>query len=498
MNKKIIVSLISFVSVLAFVSPISATTIFSEDFESFNIGDSATELASSDNWVLVNSSYLRFLVSDDWYSSSSKSLMLNDTDSYLSSKLFDTITSGSLFYSIKFDGSYAHNNTYLLSGSSDTWNNYISINMRNNSNNGLIEIASYYDGSVLASLPIVDNYQYDVRVDFNVISSKISITINDTLVIDNDTLDRDYKFGNVSGINSLKIRLAKSPYPNPPDLFIDDIYLTDIGDNPFVVNGSCGSANNSSFSVFPSDNLCSSGVICSGQPYTDGTYYYWTCYGYGSGATSEDCKASVLVSTAQCGYLANTQYSDSSPPSGSNACLSGSVRDMLQLDDDSWLWYCEVSDDDFVPCSTFSDNPIVITPSLPSSPDIACEDILTGQGFANCVSSVFAWLFLPHQDTIDEFFQLSSLMKTKIPFGYVYSFRDEINNLTSNSPSDFSVALTFNGDDQIPVVNSDTFDILGSDFKSTYFRFIRAILWISFGVWVFTLGRKLFLNNRDS
>jgi hypothetical protein len=265
-----------------------------------------------------------------------------------------------------------------------------------------------------------------------------------------------------------------------------------------AVNGSCGSANNSSFSVFPSDNLCSSGVICSGQPYTDGTYYYWTCYGYGPGATSEDCRASVLVSTAQCGYLANTQYSDSSPPSGSNACLSGSVRDMLQLDDDSWLWYCEVSDDDFVPCSTFSDNPIVITPSLPSSPDIACGDILTGQGFANCISSVFAWLFLPHQDTIDEFFQLGSLIKTKIPFGYVYSFRDEINNLTSSSSSDFSIALTFNGDDQVPVVNSDTFDVLGSDFKSTYFRFIRAILWISFGVWVFTLGRKLFLNNRDS
>jgi len=267
---------------------------------------------------------------------------------------------------------------------------------------------------------------------------------------------------------------------------------------PFAVNGSCGSANNSSFSVFPSDNLCSSGVIYSGQPYTDGTYYYWTCYGYGSGATSEDCKASVLVSTAQCGYLTNTQYTDSSPPSGSNACLSGSVRDMLQLDDDSWLWYCEVSDDDSVPCFTFSDNPIVITPSLPSSPDIACNDILTGQGFANCVSSVFAWLFLPHQDTIDEFFQLSSLIKTKIPFGYVYSFRDEVNNLTSSSSSDFSVALTFNGDDQVPVVNSDTFDALGSDFKSTYFRFIRAILWISFGVWVFTLGRKLFLDNRDN
>ncbi len=292
------------------------------------------------------------------------------------------------------------------------------------------------------------------------------------------------------------------PIPAKALIYIDEndnrYFLNDdFSEYSTTVNGSCGSANNSSFSVFPSDNLCSSGKICSGQPYTDGTYYYWTCYGYGPGATSEDCMASVLASTAQCGYLTNTQYSDSSPPSGSNACLSGSVRDMLQLDDDSWLWYCEVSDDDFVPCFTFSDNPIVITPSLPSSPDIACGDILTGQGFANCISSVLAWLFLPHQDTIDEFFQLSSLIKTKIPFGYVYSFRDEINNLTSSSSSDFSVALTFNGDDQVPVVNSDTFDVLGSDFKSTYFRFIRAILWISFGVWAFNLGRKLFLDNRD-
>lgn len=297
--------------------------------------------------------------------------------------------------------------------------------------------------------------------------------------------------------------LSGRPFSAKALIYIDDqnnryLLNDDFSEYSTAVNGACGSANNSSFSVLPSDNLCSSGVICSGQPYTDGTYYYWTCYGYGPGATSEDCRASVLVSTAQCGYLANTQYSDSSPPSGSNACLSGSVRDMLQLDDDSWLWYCEVSDDDFVPCSTFSDNPIVITPSLPSSPDIACEDILTGQGFADCVSSVFAWLFLPHQDTIDEFFQLSSLIKTKVPFGYVYSFRDEINNLTSSSSSDFSVVLTFNGDDQVPVVSSDTFDVLGSDFKSTYFRFIRAILWIFFGVWVFNLGRKLFLDDRDN
>ena len=66
-------------------------------------------------------------------------------------------------------------------------------------------------------------------------------------------------------------------------------------------------------------------------------------------------------------------------------------------------------------------------------------------------------------------------MKTKIPFGYVYSFRDEINNLTSSSSSDFSVALTFNGDDQVPVVDSDTFDALGSDFKSAISSYLPLI-----------------------
>jgi hypothetical protein len=494
MNKKIIFSLIAISLSVFIATDISASTIFSEDFDNFSLDDSTTELSSSDNWIILNSDSLKFIIDDNWYSSFPYSARLLSLSSHFPSKLFDTITSGSFFYTFKLGPDLASSQLVLCSGSCDS-HKYLSVTFILNYPE--VKITSAYDGSVLTSFPAPSDSVYEIQVDFNLVSSKISVFVNNSLIIDNASLSKHYKFGSFSGINSFSVSFSNYRFPDY-SIFVDDIYLTDIGDNPFVVNGSCGSANNSSFSVFPSDNLCSSGVICSGQPYTDGTYYYWTCYGYGSGATSEDCKASVLVSTAQCGYLANTQYSDSSPPSGSNACLSGSVRDMLQLDDDSWLWYCEVSDDDFVPCSTFSDNPIVITPSLPSSPDIACGDILTGQGFANCVSSVFAWLFLPHQDTIDEFFQLSSLMKTKIPFGYVYSFRDEINNLTSNSPSDFSVALTFNGDDQIPVVNSDTFDILGSDFKSTYFRFIRAILWISFGVWVFTLGRKLFLNNRDS
>jgi len=494
MNKKIIFGLISISLSVFIATDISASTIFSEDFDNFNLGDTTTELSSSDNWIVLNSDSLKFIIDDAWYSSFPYSARLTSSSSHFPSKLFDTITSGSFFYTFKISSGLASSRLFLHSGSPDS-SKYLLITF--SVNYPEVKITSAYDGSVLASFPVPSDGVYEVQVDFDLVSSEISIFVNDSLIIDNAFLSQHYKFGSLSGINSFSIVFSNYYFPNY-SIFVDDIYLTDIGDNPFVVNGSCGSANNSSFSVFPSDNLCSSGVICSGQPYTDGTYYYWTCYGYGSGATSEDCKASVLVSTAQCGYLTNTQYSDSSPPSGSNACLSGSVRDMLQLDDDSWLWYCEVSDDDFVPCSTFSDNPIVITPSLPSSPDIACEDILTGQGFANCISSVFAWLFLPHQDTIDEFFQLSSLIKTKIPFGYVYSFKDEIDNLTSSSSSDFSIALTFNGDDQVPVVNSDTFDVLGSDFKSTYFRFIRAILWISFGVWVFSLGRKLFLNNRDS
>ncbi len=493
MNKKIIFTLIAISLSVFIATDISASTIFSEDFDNFNLGDSTTELSLSDNWIILNSNSLKFIIDDNWYSSSPYSARLLSSSSHLPSKLFDTITSGSFFYTFRLVPGLASSRLFLHSGSPDSFK-YLYLTFSFDSSFGYI--LSAWDGSVLASFSLSSDNVYEIQVDFDLVLSEISIFVNNSLIIDNAFIDKDYKFGSFSGINSFRVLFSDSYFPNS-SIFVDDIYLTDIGDNPFVVNGSCGSANNSSFSVFPSDNLCSSGKICSGQPYTDGTYYYWTCYGYGPGATSEDCMASVLASTAQCGYLTNTQYSDSSPPSGSNACLSGSVRDMLQLDDDSWLWYCEVSDDDFVPCFTFSDNPIVITPSLPSSSDIACEDILTGQGLANCVSSVFAWLFLPHQDTIDEFFQLNSLIKTKIPFGYVYSFRDEINNLTSSSSSDFSVALTFNGDDQVPVVNSDTFDVLGSDFKSTYFRFIRAILWISFGVWAFNLGRKLFLDNRD-
>ncbi|MDD3054154.1 MAG: hypothetical protein PHG84_07150 [Endomicrobiaceae bacterium] len=266
-----------------------------------------------------------------------------------------------------------------------------------------------------------------------------------------------------------------------------------------AVNGTCGSANGGSFPQTPSTNLCATGTLFTGAGIygviDNGTSYLWTCMGSGENSTSENCSASVSVASAQCGYIANTEYTGIEP-TGYNACINGSVKDMQQELDDTWSWTCEVSEYDFVSCSSYSDNPFFLLPSLPTSGDISCSDILDPQGFGECIASVLSWLFLPHTESMENFFALKSLLVNKIPFGYVKAWQNQISSLAYAPEKNLTFNMTYN-DQEIPIVDTNSLsELAGVDLTALYFGFIRACLWIMFGVWVFNLGRSIFAHKQ--
>lgn len=271
---------------------------------------------------------------------------------------------------------------------------------------------------------------------------------------------------------------------------------------PPVINGTCGSNDNGSFYTLEDDDpdLCSTGTLacpyalCYGSDLIDnGTTYSWKCEGSGGG-TYEMCSATHLATTAQCGYASGT-YS-TSEPTGSNACLEGVISDMTQQGDNSWTWDCVASGSDYVSCETFATAPI-IPDTLPSDDSIDCDisptDLST---IGDCLGSVGRWLFLPHQDTLNEFYQIPQSLKTKIPFGYFYAITDLFKTFTVSEPGN----LVFTGKNidgsDMTLLDVNAFKTwFGEDIVNFYFNALRALLWIAFTMWVYAKGRAIFNDN---
>jgi len=277
------------------------------------------------------------------------------------------------------------------------------------------------------------------------------------------------------------------------------------GETPPIINGSCGSAEGESFPYLDeeSENLCATGsvscpyAICYGGDVIDnGTTYYWKCEGSGEGATSEYCLAYVSTATAQCGY-ASGSYS-TIQPTGTDACLYGVITDMTQNADDSWAWDCVVSETDYTSCETIASAP-EIPGTLPSDDSIDCDisptDLST---IGDCLGSVAKWLFLPHQETLNEFFQIPTTLQKKSPFGYFYAVGNLFKNLTTTPPSDLEFTMKNVDSTNMTLWKySDFADFVGSENVKIYFSLIRALLWIGFAYWIYSKGRSLF-NNSDS
>jgi len=260
-------------------------------------------------------------------------------------------------------------------------------------------------------------------------------------------------------------------------------------------DGVCGSADGGSFpELLDNDpNLCSVGTLGSMGVQDDGTTYLWVCEG-SNGGTTDYCSANVLVSTAQCGSISGTYYTTPTP-SGIQACQSGVLTDLIQNGDDSWSWSCEVSVTDYVSCGTYSSAP-TIPSTLPSNDSISCSISPTDfSTFADCLGSILKWAFLPHQSSLDSFYSLTADFKDKVPFGYFYAIADLFSGFSYTLPADLVFTFKFNGSDITLLDVNDFMSDMGSSTVDFYFNILRALLWISFVLWIYAQGRNIFSQN---
>jgi len=286
-------------------------------------------------------------------------------------------------------------------------------------------------------------------------------------------------------------------YPNYAQTF-------PLGSNSFV--GTCGADSGLTLDSEPPiipHTLCSSGTASSVifDSYSSPRNWRWWCYGSDSGTSADDdlCLAyasSIYDSPAdspQCGY-ANGLVSTTEPTS-SNACVGGTITSMTQNGDGSWSWSCVQSPWSPVSCSTISGSP-TIPGTLPSNDSITCSisptDLST---IADCMGSVLRWAFLPHQSTLDDFYEIPNTLKDKSPFGYFYAIADEFRSMTFTTPTDLIFTFKFNGSDVTLLDVNDFKTEMGSTIETFYFSILRALLWYSFLIWVYNKGRDIFSSN---
>jgi len=269
--------------------------------------------------------------------------------------------------------------------------------------------------------------------------------------------------------------------------------------NSLATNGTCGSDHLQTLDAEPT-NLCESGTPDEILTYIPFQGWVWSCSGSGGGS-SDTCQAYASESfvvgndlSIQCG--SSTGLVQVSMPTGTEACYLGIGGDMIQNADDSWTWTC-TSDTSSVSCSTLSLEPETIPPTLPSDNSISCSITPTDfSTFGDCLGSIFRWLFLPSQSTINSFFGLKSQLLTKIPFGYVEAIHQSFYNLTLTPETDLTINMTL-AESSVPIVDTSAFKVVaGTSVSNIYFGFIKALLWLYFGIWVFNLARAMFAHRQ--
>lgn len=101
---------------------------------------------------------------------------------------------------------------------------------------------------------------------------------------------------------------------------------------PLIVNGQCGTANGSNVTSAPNTNLCLAGMatpVAGSGPYT------WTCDGL-NGGTNMSCQANLTVN-GKCGTANNTPYAQA-PATG--LCTMGMASAVASSPNGPFTWTC--------------------------------------------------------------------------------------------------------------------------------------------------------------
>ena len=264
-------------------------------------------------------------------------------------------------------------------------------------------------------------------------------------------------------------------------------------------DGSCGSDHLQTLDNEPT-NLCNPGTPQDPLTYIPYQGWVWICYGSGGGS-DDICQAyasetflSGNTLSVQCG--SSTNISQTIMPTGSQACYLGLGGDMIQNEDDSWSWTC-TSDTDSISCSTLPEEVVPIPPTLPSDNSISCSISPTDfSTFGDCLGSIFRWLFLPSQSTLNSYYALPSLIYTQMPFGFIKGFQNSISSLNFRATSDLTIPIIIQ-EHQYDFFSVAWFkNLMGLDAENFYFSIIKAMLWIRFLIWAYDRGREIFAHRQ--
>jgi len=421
---------------------VSAETYFSEDFESYNLGDGQSVLRYSDNWFYSNSLWVNGIISNDWYSSPSQSFAMNNYDVILGSNPLDVgISTGSLYFTIKFPYSTQdcavgfYNNTPDAFGSTT----YSFFQFRINTDDGLLYIKNNF--TTIASYSLTSNSEYNFQVDFNFIDKKFSIYINNDLVVD------DVSFSPTPSFTSIKsFRLYFAGLVDPwTDQFFDDIYLTD-GSNPFTFNlPVCGSDAGKLIETTPV-NLCDSGT--AGTVSFDGSKWSWDCI---SGVVSQSCRAYLATTEpvdGTCGAW-NGETFNTWPPLAELCELRTSlvIPSMVETIN-GYTWTCSgINGGTSDYCYGNKTSPPLM-PELPAGSLDDCSDLSILEGIVCNIGNTLKTIFLPSSEKINELNQTINKMASKFPFSYISKATETFNNVKGNITETSMLELSIMGSEK--------------------------------------------------
>lgn len=413
----------------------SAETYFSEDFESYNLGDGDSVLRYSDNWFYNTTwSWFGGIISNSWYSSPNQSYSFDDSPVLLGSKPLDVaISSGSLYFTAKLPyTTHKYGSSYVSfhknNPSEQVNNNSYSIYAFNyviNTDDGLLYIDNPETNTAVASYPLTANSEYHFQVDFNFITKKFSLYINNDLLLDNVNFFKTPQF---TSIKSFKIRNYPTVRPYT-DYFIDDIYLTD-GSNPFTFNlPVCGSDAGKLIETTPV-NLCDSGT--AGTVSFDGSKWSWDCI---SGVVSQSCRAYLATTEpvdGTCGAW-NGETFNTWPPLAELCELRTSlvIPSMVETIN-GYTWTCSgINGGTSDYCYGNKTSPPLM-PELPAGSLDDCSGLSILEGIVCNIGNTLKTIFLPSSEKINELNQTVNKMSSKFPFSYISKATETFNELKGN------------------------------------------------------------------
>lgn len=496
-NLKILASFILGFFFVFFVSPVLATSYYSENFDSANVGDDGSDFTTQrydmgvyiGNWNVVS---VQSQTSPHSYKADNTYYFYTTADLSTPTSLsnfwvgFQAYVTGNGQIEFWLCGNDYSNNPACASNEKVYFRLFLTTTKFN-----ILDMST--GGDLIA---VNGNYTGDWH--------KISLNINTTAKTFYAYLD-----GNIlNGGNSLNLDKATnypSAYPQTIKYlstslqntigYLDDVIFSDsTTEVPPEIDGVCGSANGNSYSALPTD----AGVLCSvgtpsGSIFSFDVGWIWTCYGQ-NGGDDAICNATFDANAqaidAVCGD--DDGQTLSSPPT--DFCNAGDlIVPSFVSTSTGWSWTCAGIDggiDAF--CS--AKNTDFVFPDIPAPTD--CSGLSVPEKWFCDITNTLKGLFLPSDDAIKTLNNTIASVKQKAPFCYISAMDSDLKMLqVAKDTNDSAISLSFTfGTDTSGHIDLDTFGTTGK-FRDLMV-FIRAI--ISFIVvlvfifWAFSFTKRIF------